>query len=50
MSQFIAALAYGDGAAELATAKIGILAASLIAAAGGFAILRGASTEAPAET
>jgi Na+:H+ antiporter, NhaA family len=45
MSLFIAALAYGDGAPELALAKVGILAASLIAGAGGFVILR-AGTEA----
>ena len=44
MSLFIAALAYGEGSPELALAKIGILAASVIAAIGGFAILRGART------
>jgi NhaA family Na+:H+ antiporter len=50
MSLFIAALAYGDGAAELDLAKVGILAASLIAGAGGFAILRTAGAEKPGET
>ncbi|MEW5990768.1 MAG: Na+/H+ antiporter NhaA [Chloroflexota bacterium] len=49
MSLFIAALAYGEGGAELDSAKIGILAASLIAGAAGFGILRAAGTEAPAE-
>lgn len=49
MSLFIAALAYGEGAADLDLAKVGILAASLIAGAGGFAILRTAGTEAPSE-
>ena len=39
MSIFIAGLAYGEGAAELNLAKVGILAASLIAGAGGFVIL-----------
>jgi len=47
MSLFIAALAYGDGAAELALAKVGILAASLIAGAGGFAILRSGTEPQP---
>jgi NhaA family Na+:H+ antiporter len=42
MSLFIATLAYGDGSPELALAKIGILAASIAAGIGGFAILRGA--------
>ena len=46
MSLFIAALAYGDGTAELDLAKVGILVASLIAGAGGFAILRTAGPEA----
>jgi NhaA family Na+:H+ antiporter len=50
MSLFIAALAYGEGAAELDLAKVGILAASLIAGAGGFGILLAAGTEVPAET
>jgi len=40
MSLFIAALAYGEGTAELALAKVGILSASVIAGAGGFVILR----------
>ena len=40
MSLFIAALAYGDGTDELAMAKIGVLAASVIAGFGGFALLR----------
>ena len=40
MSLFIAALAYGDGTDELAMAKIGVLAASVIAGLGGFALLR----------
>jgi NhaA family Na+:H+ antiporter len=43
MSLFIATLAYGDGAAELDVAKVGILGASLIAGVGGFAVLRGAN-------
>jgi NhaA family Na+:H+ antiporter len=42
MSLFIATLAYGDGSTELALAKVGILAASVVAGLGGFAILRGA--------
>ncbi len=42
MSLFIAALAYGDGTDELAMAKIGVLAASVIAGIGGFALLRAA--------
>jgi NhaA family Na+:H+ antiporter len=51
MSLFIATLAYGDGSRELALAKIGILAASIIAGLGGFLILRGArhSKEASAQ-
>jgi NhaA family Na+:H+ antiporter len=40
MSLFIAALAYGEGAAELDLAKVGILAASLVGGAGGFLVLR----------
>ena len=40
MSLFIAALAYGEGSAELAVAKVGILLASVVAGIGGFAILR----------
>ena len=40
MSLFIAALAYGEGSPELDRAKIGILAASVIAGVGGFLILR----------
>jgi NhaA family Na+:H+ antiporter len=47
MSLFVATLAYGDGAVALDLAKVGILAASLIAGVGGFTILRGAATEAP---
>jgi Na+:H+ antiporter, NhaA family len=43
MSLFIGNLAYGEGAPELALAKLGILAASVIAGTGGFLILRGAS-------
>ncbi len=42
MSLFIAALAYGDGTDELAMAKIGVLAASVVAGLGGFALLRAA--------
>jgi NhaA family Na+:H+ antiporter len=45
MSLFIAGLAYGEGVAELDLAKVGILAASLIAGAVGFAILRRAGTD-----
>jgi NhaA family Na+:H+ antiporter len=41
MSLFIGTLAYGDGSAELALAKIGVLAASIVAGIGGFVILRG---------
>ncbi len=44
MSLFIATLAYGEGAAELALAKVGVLAASIVAGAGGFAILRTAKS------
>jgi NhaA family Na+:H+ antiporter len=40
MSLFIGSLAYGEGSAELTLAKIGILAASLLAGIGGFTILR----------
>ncbi len=40
MSLFIASLAYGDGSAELALAKLGILAASVIAGIGGYVVLR----------
>ncbi len=43
MSLFIAALAYGESSAELAFGKVGILAASILAGAGGFLILRWAS-------
>jgi NhaA family Na+:H+ antiporter len=43
MSLFIAALAYGEGSAELAFGKVGILAASLLAGVGGFLVLRGPS-------
>jgi Na+/H+ antiporter NhaA len=46
MSLFIAGLAYGEGAAELDAAKVGILAASLIAGAGGFVILRNVGNDA----
>jgi len=49
MSLFIAALAYGEAVAELELAKVGILAASLIAGAGGIVILLAAGGEAPAE-
>ena len=42
MSLFIGTLAYGEGSPELALAKIGVLAASIVAGIGGFAILRGA--------
>ena len=42
MSLFIATLAYGEASPELALAKVGILAASVIAGVGGFVILRGA--------
>ncbi len=45
MSLFIAALAYGDGTDELAMAKIGVLAASVIAGLGGFALLRAVPTD-----
>ena len=44
MSLFIGTLAYGDGTGELALAKVGILVASVIAGAGGFAILRSANS------
>ena len=44
MSLFIGTLAYGDGSPELALAKISILAASIVAGIGGFAILRGAGS------
>ena len=47
MSLFIAGLAYGEGAAELDLAKVGILAASLIAGAGGLVILRVAAADTP---
>jgi NhaA family Na+:H+ antiporter len=40
MSLFIAALAYGEDSTELAMAKVGVLAASVIAGLGGYAILR----------
>jgi NhaA family Na+:H+ antiporter len=47
MSLFIASLAFGDGSALLDAAKVGILAASLIAATAGWLMLRGeSSTEA----
>jgi NhaA family Na+:H+ antiporter len=49
MSLFIAALAYGEAVAELELAKVGILAASLIAGGGGIVILLAAGGEAPAE-
>jgi NhaA family Na+:H+ antiporter len=40
MSLFIATLAYGEGSAELAAAKVGIVVASVIAATGGLIYLR----------
>jgi NhaA family Na+:H+ antiporter len=40
MSLFIAALAYGEDSTELAMAKVGVLAASVIAGLGGFTVLR----------
>lgn len=40
MSLFIGTLAYGEGSNELALAKIGVLVASVIAAAAGLAVLR----------
>ena len=42
MSLFIATLAYGEASSELALAKVGVLAASVVAGLGGFLILRGA--------
>lgn len=42
MSLLIATLAYGGASPELAPAKVGVLAGSVIAGVGGFAILRGA--------
>jgi Na+:H+ antiporter, NhaA family len=44
MSLFIATLAYGDSTSELAMAKAGILAASVIAGLGGFGLLRAVPT------
>ncbi|HET8654330.1 MAG TPA: Na+/H+ antiporter NhaA [Longimicrobiaceae bacterium] len=41
MSLFIASLAFGEGSALLDAAKVGILAASLIAATAGWILLRG---------
>ncbi|HET9345622.1 MAG TPA: Na+/H+ antiporter NhaA [Candidatus Limnocylindrales bacterium] len=40
MSLFIAGLAYGEGSVELDRAKVGILAASVIAGVGGYLVLR----------
>ena len=40
MSLFVGTLAYGEDSSELALAKVGILAASVIAGLGGFLILR----------
>ena len=42
MSLFIAGLAYGEGSPELALAKIGILAASIVAGVGAVVVLRSA--------
>ena len=50
MSLFIAGLAFGEGGALLASAKVGILVASFVAAAAGAAILaRARGPDAPAE-
>lgn len=50
MSLFVGTLAYGDGSPELALAKVGILAASLVAGLGGFLILRTAAPSEPDAT
>lgn len=50
MSLFIATLAYGEASPELALAKVGVLAASVIAGVCGFAILRGARSADAAST
>jgi NhaA family Na+:H+ antiporter len=49
MSLFIAGLAFGEGDV-LATAKIGILAASVLAGVAGWLILRGSRGEPPVDT
>jgi NhaA family Na+:H+ antiporter len=43
MSLFVGTLAYGEGSAELALAKIGVLVASAIAAAAGLAVVGSSS-------
>jgi NhaA family Na+:H+ antiporter len=50
MSLFIATLAYGEESREIALAKVGILAASIIAGLGGFLILQGARHSKDAST
>jgi NhaA family Na+:H+ antiporter len=45
MSLFIGTLAFGDGSGELALAKLGILASSIIVGVGGYAILFRTSAE-----
>jgi NhaA family Na+:H+ antiporter len=49
MSLFISDLAFPDSGALVDAAKLGILAASLIAGVGGWTILRGASSTRPSE-
>ena len=48
MSLFIAGLAYGDGPL-LVFAKVGILAASIVAGVGGYLVLRRGSAATPSD-